>query len=149
MTCRSSVVFFPAAPPAKAGHVRRRLLKPWKPGLLPALATALWLCGCHKNSEAKAPPPETTPAPAAAAPAAPPARGPVAQALPPSSQGIAANASAEEVAAQLSLELRRYVAYTRSIPKSFEDFVAHDPIKFPPPPAGKKFVISGGRVVVQ
>jgi len=47
------------------------------------------------------------------------------------------------------MELRRYIAYTRSIPKSFEDFVAHDPIRFPAPPPGKKYAISGGKVVLQ
>ena len=95
---------------------------------------------------------QNTPAPdaptAAANPKAPYA--PVSpQPLPPSSQAIAANSSAEAVTEQLTMELRRYVAYTRTIPKSFEDFVAHDPIKFPQPPAGKKYIITGGKVVLQ
>src|ERR1039458_6272276 len=94
------------------------------------------------------PPPARVPAPAPA-PGVAASRGPAGQPLPASSQAIAANATASEVAGQLTMELRRYVAYTRSIPKNFEDFTAHDPIKFPPPPPGKRYVITGGQVVLQ
>ena len=117
------------------------------------LLAAVPLCGCHKKNAAPAAPPEPAAAPATAPnPAGPdvPAHGPpVAQALPPTSQSIAANATAEAVAEKLTAELRRYVAYTRTIPKSFEDFAARDPIKFPPAPAGKKYVIANGAVVLQ
>jgi len=74
---------------------------------------------------------------------------PVAQALPrAATQTIAANAGTDAAAAQLTTELRRYVGYTRTIPKNFDDFIAHDPVKFPPAPAGKKYVIEQGQVVV-
>ena len=124
--------------------------------ILMSLSAAIFLCGCHKKTEVKSPPPEIVSTPAApaaptaaSAPAATISHAPVPQALPASSQAIVANANAEEVAGQLSTELRRYVSYTRTIPKNFEDFIAHDPIKFPPPPAGKKYVITGGRVALQ
>ena len=114
-------------------------------------ATAILGCGgCHKKTDKKTPPSESVPAPTTAnATAAPAPRGPVAQPLPARSQGIATSANIEAVTAQLTLELRRYVAYTRTIPKNFEDFTAHDPITFPPPPAGKKYIITGGKVVLQ
>jgi hypothetical protein len=109
------------------------------------LVAMIFVCGCHKNLAAQPKPPS-----ALTQTAVPPAsHGPEAQPLPASSQVIAANTSADEIAGQLTLELRRYVAYTRSIPKNFEDFAAHDPIKFPPPPPGKKYVITGGRVILQ
>jgi hypothetical protein len=115
-----------------------------------SLTTVVLLCGCHKKSDAKSTPPETVSLPTTAnAPAAPAPRGPMPQPLPAGSPTIAADASTEVVTAQLTRELRRYVAYTRTIPKNFEDFAAHDPVKFPPPPAGKKYVITGGKVVLQ
>jgi len=59
------------------------------------------------------------------------------------------DATAEAAAGQLSTELRRYVLTTRTIPKDFDDFAAHHPMKFPPAPAGKKYVIENGQVVVR
>jgi len=49
---------------------------------------------------------------------------------------------------QLSLELRRYVVSTRSVPKNFEDFAAKSHLQIPPPPAGKKYIIQGHAVVL-
>jgi len=121
-------------------------------------ALCLPVSGCSKKSKTEAQnvaPVEgsqNAPLPETQNPAAnsKPASSPVSpQPLPASSQTIPADASVEAVTGQLTSELRRYIAYTRSIPKSFEDFAAHDPIKFPPPPAGKKYVITGGKVVVQ
>ena len=139
----------PAAAAATSTRSNSSFLKSGMARLLLGVAAGILFCGCHKKSEAQAPPPETAPAPTTAAAATPAAHGPVAQPLPASSQTIAANATADEVAGQLTLELSRYVAYTRNIPKSFEDFVAHDPVKFPPPPPGKKYVITGGQIILQ
>lgn len=69
--------------------------------------------------------------------------------MPTAKLSIAANASATEAAVQMSAELRNYVLYTRTIPKSFEDFVAHHPMRYPAPPAGKRYVIEDGNVVVK
>jgi hypothetical protein len=75
-------------------------------------------------------------------------RGPAPQTMPAAPASLAVSASADEATAQLTMELRRYVAYTRSIPKDFEDFAARHPMKYPAPPAGKKYVIEGGKVVI-
>jgi hypothetical protein len=112
------------------------------------LSAAILFCGCHKEPEATNTPSQLPSASSSATNAREGFR-PAAQPLPPSTQTIAASATAEEAAAQLTLELRRYVAYTRNIPKNFEEFAARDPIKFPPPPAGKKYVITGGMVKIQ
>ena len=49
---------------------------------------------------------------------------------------------------QLSLELRKYVVSTRSVPKNFEDFVAKSHAQVPPPPAGQNYKIQGQAVVL-
>ena len=139
-----------AANPTSLRPIHFNFLKTVAPALL---AASVLLSGCgKKNSTTQSPPPETASAPAAAhaaTPAAPVGHAPVAQAMPANAPAIAANASAAAVTDQLSAELRRYVAYTRTIPKSFEEFIAHDPIKFPPAPAGKKYVINGAQVVLE
>jgi len=114
--------------------------------------TLTGVCGCHKKTAAE-PPPQSAPVTADATTAKPTAPlasyRPPPQALPAVSPAVPADATAEVATGQLSRELRRYVAYTRTIPKSFEDFTAHDPIKFPPPPAGKKYFIDGADVVLK
>jgi len=49
----------------------------------------------------------------------------------------------------LTTELRSYVVRTRSVPKNFEEFAAKSNLRFPPPPAGKKYAIKGQAVVLQ
>jgi hypothetical protein len=49
---------------------------------------------------------------------------------------------------QLSLELRKYVVSTRSVPKNFEEFVAKSLVQVPPPPAGQNYRIKGQAVVL-
>jgi hypothetical protein len=49
---------------------------------------------------------------------------------------------------QLSLELRKYVVRTRSVPKNFEEFVSKSGAQVPAPPAGKKYAIQGQEVVL-
>jgi hypothetical protein len=49
---------------------------------------------------------------------------------------------------ELSLQLRRYVVTTRSVPRSFEEFAAKSSLQAPPPPAGKKYAIQGQLVVL-
>ncbi len=50
--------------------------------------------------------------------------------------------------AQLSLELRRYVIRTRSVPRSFEEFASKSQLQAPPAPSGKKYAIQGQAVVL-
>ena len=49
---------------------------------------------------------------------------------------------------QLTLALRDYVVRTRSVPKNFEEFAAKSQVRFPLPPAGKKYAIQGQEVVM-
>ena len=49
---------------------------------------------------------------------------------------------------RLSLELRKYVVRTRTVPKSFEEFLAKSQAQVPPAPAGKKYAIQGQAVVL-
>ena len=52
------------------------------------------------------------------------------------------------VLAQLSLELRKYVVHTRSVPKNYEEFIAKSQVQAPPPPEGKKYAIQNKAVVL-
>ena len=70
------------------------------------------------------------------APTAPPATG----AVIPDSGDVNATLN------RLSLELRKYVVGTRSVPKNFEDFIAKSHVQAPPPPAGKKYAIQNQAV---
>ncbi len=49
---------------------------------------------------------------------------------------------------ELSLELRRYVVRTHSVPKNFEEFAAKSQTQIPAPPEGKKYAIQGQVVVL-
>jgi hypothetical protein len=61
---------------------------------------------------------------------------------------IPANADMEATLQQLSLELRKYVMRTRSVPKTFDEFAASARIQVPPPPVGKKYAIEKQAVVL-
>jgi len=49
---------------------------------------------------------------------------------------------------ELNHALLRWVVQNHYRPKSFEDFVARSNIQVPPPPAGKKYVIQRGFIVL-
>jgi len=70
--------------------------------------------------------------------------------MPYTSATVAAPVSTDMSATlnQLSLELRKYVVSTRSVPKSFEEFVAKSHAQVPQAPAGKKYAIEGQAVVL-
>ena len=61
---------------------------------------------------------------------------------------IADTGDVDATLGQLSLELRKYVVGTRSVPKNFEEFVAKSHVQVPPPPAGKKYAIKDQAVVL-
>lgn len=61
---------------------------------------------------------------------------------------IPASDDVNAVLDQLSTELRAYISKTRSVPKDFQDFVTRDHVQTPPPPAGKKYAITKGKVVL-
>jgi hypothetical protein len=49
---------------------------------------------------------------------------------------------------QLSIELRKYVVRTRSVPRTYEEFAAKSNVQAPPPPAGKKYAIENQAIVL-
>jgi hypothetical protein len=119
--------------------------------VLALVGTTIFASGCGKKSTTeKSPsvPAETATLVSATTPVAGP---PVAQKPPLNSttQVITADANTGVVLEKLSLELRRYVAYTRTIPKSFEEFASHNSVQFPTPPAGKIYAIDQGKVILQ
>jgi hypothetical protein len=82
----------------------------------------------------------------AAAPPSPRGPGPMPVASAPGV--IQDQADPNAVLAQLSLELRKYVVRTRSVPKNYEEFIAKSQVQAPPPPAGKKYAIQNKAVVL-
>jgi len=67
----------------------------------------------------------------------------------PQMQVIPAGQDTDAVLAQLTAELGRYLRYTHAPPKTFAEFASKDPISYPPPPAGKKYAIAAGQVVLK
>lgn len=112
--------------------------------ILILLAAATW-AGCKRSDPSPGPagaPPET-----ATMPRSP--RGPMPSAESAAPVTIPDTGNPEATLQQLSTELRNYVIRTRSVPKNFDEFAAKAGVQFPPPPAGKKYVIKGQAVVLQ
>jgi hypothetical protein len=123
-------------------------LLPLSVGLLAAVILA---AGCSKRKPAAGTDTATNAAQAeasAVAPAAPPTRGPGPMAPPARPAVIANTGDMNATLNQLSLELRRYVIRTRSVPKNFEDFVAKSQVQVPAAPAGQKYAIQDQAVVL-
>ena len=126
--------------------VSRYIMKYWP--LWAVLVIAALAAGCRKHEPAAA----TTPTNSASADAATPAdeaptRGP-GIAPPPTAVTVPDTGDTKATLSQLSLELRKYVLRTKSAPSSFEDFVAKSQVQAPPPPAGKKYALQSGAVVL-
>jgi hypothetical protein len=112
------------------------------------LAAAL-AAGCKKQAPATSaatvvPPDQETSA--SAPPPSPAGRAPIPTA--PAAVVVPDNADANATLAQLSLELRKYVLRTRSVPRSFEEFATKSRLQVPPAPAGQKYAIQGQAVVL-
>ncbi len=80
--------------------------------------------------------------------AVPSPRGPIAEPAAPANIVIPDTGDETATLAQLSSELRKYVIRSRSAPKDFDDFLAKAGVKAPPAPAGKKYLISKGVVIL-
>ena len=113
------------------------------------LFLALAAAGCSKHEPAAAgqnaaptASQETTATPGAASQRGAPV------ALPAQPVVVPENADVSATLGQLSLELRKYVLRTRSVPKDFEEFAAKSQARIPPPPAGKKYAIKDQTVVL-
>jgi hypothetical protein len=101
-----------------------------------------FLAACKKQEVSVAPPPATTDQTQPAVPTNAPT-------LAPEPVVIAAdNPDVTATLAQLSQSLRAYVSSTRSLPKDFADFAARTQLQAPPPPPGKAYAISHGKVVL-
>ena len=102
--------------------------------------------GCDRQQPAAGD--ATTAANEPAAPESP--RGPVsAMAAPPDQTVVITNTGdVNATLERLSIELRKYVVGSRSVPKNFEDFVSKARVEYPPAPAGKRYKIAGQAVVL-
>jgi len=116
------------------------------------LLVAALAAGCNKQNPgpsaggaSNAVPPDQS-APAGAAVRSPGA--PVPMPYTPATITAPQNSDMSATLNQLSLELRKYVVSTRSVPKTFEEFVAKSHAQVPPAPAGKKYIIQGQVVVL-
>jgi len=117
--------------------------------LLGVLLLAVALAGgCSKQQPASDPTAGTNAATAGPATAAPAARGPGPMAPPSQAAVITESGNVDATLAQLSLELRKFVIRTRSVPKDFEDFIAKSHVQAPAAPAGKKYAIQNQAVVL-
>jgi len=116
------------------------------------LPVAMLAAGCGKHEPAAGDNAATNAAQADASAASPAAtaspRGPGPMAPPPKPPVIADSGNMDATLAQLSLELRKFVVRTRSVPKDFEDFVAKSRVQAPPAPAGQKYAIQDQAVVL-
>jgi hypothetical protein len=114
------------------------------------LLAATLVAGCSKHRPAAGGNAATNAAQAdpSAAGAAPPSRGPGPMVPPPTAAVIPDTGDLNATLNQLSLELRKYVVRTRSVPKNFDEFVAKSHVQAPPPPAGKKYAIQDQAIVV-
>jgi len=118
--------------------------------LLSILSILLVVTGCKKHDKAgQDPSPAEAQQAAAAVQEAPPSpRGPPQVTGEVPAPVVAENSDINAVLHDLSLELRKYVVRTRSIPKTFEEFAAKSRVQMPPAPAGKKYAIQGQAVVL-
>jgi hypothetical protein len=108
--------------------------------------------GCKKDVPLSVAATQTNATPsdsAAAPPPTPPVHGPGQMpAAPPGPPVVSDDGGVNAVLTQLSLELRKYVVRTRSIPKTYEEFAAKSNVQAPPPPAGKKYAIENQAIVL-
>jgi len=116
-------------------------------GLFLCVLTASVMVGCKKHEAAVSPSPPPTDQ-LAATPSAPPPHGPPPMAADALAAVVPDTGDINATLHDLSLELRKYVVRTRSIPKTFEEFAAKSRVQMPPAPAGKKYAIQGQAVVL-
>jgi hypothetical protein len=103
-------------------------------------------CSKHPSSTNTAA--ATNAASAADSAARPSERGPGNRLQPPAPAVIADSGDMNATLGQLSMELRKYVVSTRSVPKDYEEFAAKSHVNAPPPPPGKKYAIKNQAVVL-
>jgi hypothetical protein len=101
--------------------------------------------GCSsKKEESNLLPAETKPA---SAPATSPAPAPAAPA-PTQPLAVSPNANNDEILAQLTREVRKWIVGHQRTPQSFEEFASTTQVQVPPPPAGKRYALTKQMKVV-
>lgn len=115
--------------------------------LLGLLMTALAV-GCGKHGPAPAADANASNLAASADKAPESPRGPIPMSNAPTTTVVPDSGDIDATLHKLSLELRKYVMRTRSVPKNFEEFAGKSQIQAPPAPAGKKYAIQGQLVVL-
>jgi hypothetical protein len=125
---------------------------PRNSGLWWGLLVAVMLtAGCSKHQATSAANPATNAAdPSASADAspAPPSHGPGTAVAPAIAAVVPDAGDVKATLEALSLELRKYVVRTRSVPKTFEEFAAKSHLQAPPAPPGKKYAIQNQGVTL-
>jgi hypothetical protein len=116
----------------------RRCLWPAVSGLF---LLALLAVGCSKQDSAPKTDPSTSTAP-------PSPRGPGWGTNTAAPAAIAPGADINATLDQLTVELRKYVVHSRSVPRTFEEFVAKSQLQVPDAPTGKKYAIRNQAVVL-
>ena len=118
-----------------------------------ALLLAIGLAtGCHKNAPVSESNAATNAVPSVplsvSSEALPSPRGPGPMPPAPASTVVVSDGGINATLEQLSLELRKYVVRTRSVPRNFEEFIAKSNVQAPAPPPGKKYAIENKAVVL-
>jgi len=132
-----------------AGRIRKRAFEQTMraEGFLLARAGGLLLAslaaGCSPTGDGSA---GQVAAPGGAPPVSVPP--PVWTAAPSAAVVIPADPDVNATLRRLSLELRKHVARTRSVPRNFDEFVAQARLQVPAPPAGKRYAIANQAVVL-
>ncbi len=104
--------------------------------------------GCKRSEPSSANNTSTPEAATSAVGSAVSPRGPGSVLTPEPATVVADPADPSATLHQLSLELRKYVLRTRTVPKNFEEFAAKSHLQAPPTPAGQKYAIQGQAVVL-
>jgi hypothetical protein len=105
-------------------------------GFVAGWSIVLFVTGCHKNENSSAAPPVQGTNAASAD------YRPDYSRMTTDSQSVAVQANGEPDLSELDRHLRRWLVQNRRRPANFEEFAATAGIAIPPPPAGKKYVIT-------
>ena len=118
------------------------------PRLILLALLAATLTACKKQDAAPNPQAAAAEQPGTTAQETPPSRAPASIPAAPVTVSAPENGDFNATLRQLSLELRKYVLSTKSAPKTFEEFSQKVQLQAPAPPAGKKYAIEKGTVVL-